>query len=337
MIEESLIKKGLVFSIPRERARYGLIRDREYTDEELPSEVLNPIAAIYSVLNDGYAVCDFYDKNVFGFSFTVPISLIKEQGTVVNLDENDKENIERLLKYVECNEYMSPDKFASGFSDDTKRRIGSIFNADFRKKYNLKIEGDKSMIKKEDIMVGTELHFEETVKSEGQNLFRHTILIDGYDISIIDHHEEPVVFVIDSIFIDSIYIETKEEVLDYVVRKVHFRILTDDFLKAKVYLHKEEKLLDGGTESFGEITKKMLDTYTKKNHDYGNAFSEMYDELGFDYGYGKIREKVNRIKTLKDGDAMVENEPLEDALLDCANYCILTLMEYQKRKGHGKE
>lgn len=27
--------------------------------------------------------------------------------------------------------------------------------------------------------------------------------------------------------------------------------------------------------SFEEITKKMLDTYIKKNHDYGNAFSEM--------------------------------------------------------------
>lgn len=81
----------------------------------------------------------------------------------------------------------------------------------------------------------------------------------------------------------------------------------------------------------------MRDTYKRKNHDYGNAFSEMYDELGINYGYGKIREKVNRIKTLKDNDAQVANEPLEDALLDCANYCILTLMEYQKRKEHGAD
>lgn len=79
------------------------------------------------------------------------------------------------------------------------------------------------------------------------------------------------------------------------------------------------------------------DTYKRKNHDYGNAFSEMYDELGINYGYGKIREKVNRIKTLKDNEAQVANEPLEDALLDCANYCILTLMEYQKRKEHGAD
>ena len=97
------------------------------------------------------------------------------------------------------------------------------------------------------------------------------------------------------------------------------------------------KILSEPNVSFEDITKKMFDTYTKKNHDYGNAFSEMYDELGINYGYGKIREKVNRIKILKDNKALVDNEPLEDALLDCANYCILTLMEYQKRKNETKE
>ena len=91
------------------------------------------------------------------------------------------------------------------------------------------------------------------------------------------------------------------------------------------------------SDRFKDITDKMSDTYKRKNHDYGNAFSEMYDELGINYGYGKIREKVNRIKTLKDNEAQVANEPLEDALLDCANYCILTLMEYQKRKEHGTD
>lgn len=90
-------------------------------------------------------------------------------------------------------------------------------------------------------------------------------------------------------------------------------------------------------DRFKDITDKMSDIYKRKNHDYGNAFSEMYDELGINYGYGKIREKVNCTKTLKDNEAQVANEPLEDALLDCANYCILTLMEYQKRKEHGTD
>lgn len=44
-------------------------------------------------------------------------------------------------------------------------------------------------------------------------------------------------------------------------------------------------------DRFKDITDKMSDTYKRKNHDYGNAFSEMYDELGINYGYGKIRER----------------------------------------------
>jgi isopropylmalate/homocitrate/citramalate synthase len=90
-------------------------------------------------------------------------------------------------------------------------------------------------------------------------------------------------------------------------------------------------------DPFGDICRQMYDTYQQKNHDYGNAFSEMYDELGINYGYGKIREKVNRIKVLKDNAPKVKSEPLEDALLDCANYCILTLMEYRKRHNTSNE
>lgn len=106
-----------------------------------------------------------------------------------------------------------------------------------------------------------------------------------------------------------------------------------DFKETQIKKESEKSDAD----RFKEITDKMSDTYKRKNHDYGNAFSEMYDELGINYGYGKIREKVNRIKTLKDNEAQVANEPLEDALLDCANYCILTLIEYQKRKEHGTD
>ena len=111
-----------------------------------------------------------------------------------------------------------------------------------------------------------------------------------------------------------------------------------DWLNCKLEMPLYENNFEQSNEdckAFKDITDKMSDTYKRKNHDYGNAFSEMYDQLGINYGYGKIREKVNRIKTLKDNEAQVANEPLEDALLDCANYCILTLMEYQKRKEHG--
>lgn len=80
------------------------------------------------------------------------------------------------------------------------------------------------------------------------------------------------------------------------------------------------------------LTNKLSLTLQAKNHDYNSAFSEMFDELGIDYAYGKLREKMNRIKALRKKPNMVENEGLEDALLDTAGYAILTLVELKKRK-----
>ena len=86
-------------------------------------------------------------------------------------------------------------------------------------------------------------------------------------------------------------------------------------------------------ETYRSLLDKLFETYKAKNSDYGNAFAEMFDELGIDYAYGKLREKMNRIKTLRNQPNMVENEGLEDALLDTAGYAILTLVELKKRKG----
>lgn len=85
-------------------------------------------------------------------------------------------------------------------------------------------------------------------------------------------------------------------------------------------------------EIYGSLLDKLFTTYKAKNKDYGHAFSEMFDELGIDYAYGKLREKINRIKVLRNQPNMVENEGLEDALLDTAGYAILTLVELKKRK-----
>ena len=85
-------------------------------------------------------------------------------------------------------------------------------------------------------------------------------------------------------------------------------------------------------EIYGSLLDKLFATYKAKDADYGSAFAEMFDELGIDYAYGKLREKMNRIKVLRKQPNMVENEGLEDALLDTAGYAILTLVELKKRK-----
>ena len=84
-------------------------------------------------------------------------------------------------------------------------------------------------------------------------------------------------------------------------------------------------------EIYGSLLDKLFTTYKAKDADYGSAFAEMFDELGIDYAYGKLREKMNRIKVLRNKPNMVENEGLEDALLDTAGYAILTLVELKKR------
>ena len=87
-------------------------------------------------------------------------------------------------------------------------------------------------------------------------------------------------------------------------------------------------------EIYGSLLDKLFTTYKAKDADYGSAFAEMFDELGIDYAYGKLREKMNRIKVLRKKPNMVESEGLEDALLDTAGYAILTLVELKKRKGN---
>ena len=85
-------------------------------------------------------------------------------------------------------------------------------------------------------------------------------------------------------------------------------------------------------EIYCSLLDKLFTTYKDKNADYGSSFTEMFDELGIDYAYGKLREKMNRIKVLRKKPNMVENDGLEDALLDTAGYAILTLVEIEKRK-----
>lgn len=83
-------------------------------------------------------------------------------------------------------------------------------------------------------------------------------------------------------------------------------------------------------EKFQQITTEMLNTYIAKNHDYGNSFSQSFEEFGLISSIIRLSDKLNRLKKLKDSTARVE-EPIRDTLLDMANYCILTIMELDNK------
>ena len=85
-------------------------------------------------------------------------------------------------------------------------------------------------------------------------------------------------------------------------------------------------------DRFKRITEWMADTFKAKNHDYGNSFAELFGEYGMTYAVMHLKEKINRIKVLSETQGQVKQESINDSLMDAANYCILTLIELEKKK-----
>lgn len=81
------------------------------------------------------------------------------------------------------------------------------------------------------------------------------------------------------------------------------------------------------TPTFSSILMEMQELYEKKNHDYGNSFSETIQEFGFAPAIARINDKLKRVKQMVKGEQMLVNESMRDNLIDIANYCILTIIE----------
>ena len=89
-------------------------------------------------------------------------------------------------------------------------------------------------------------------------------------------------------------------------------------------------------EEHKKLCDLMHETYIKKNSDYGNSFSDLYDEYGSIISEIHIREKFNRFKQLRTNESQV-GESIEDTLMDMANYCLLTLLEMKKLNSYVDE
>lgn len=88
------------------------------------------------------------------------------------------------------------------------------------------------------------------------------------------------------------------------------------------------------TLSMDEISYEQLDTYRKKNADYGNAFEKSMDEDGILVAKIRIGDKIRRINSLikNGGEGHVKDENLEDTYLDLANYCVMTILWIRKQQ-----
>lgn len=83
---------------------------------------------------------------------------------------------------------------------------------------------------------------------------------------------------------------------------------------------------------FKSICEGLLETYKKKNADYGDSFSKLFKKRGMSYPLIHFEEKLNRIEALQAKDNDVKGETYIDSLKDLANYAILTLVEIELSK-----
>lgn len=80
-------------------------------------------------------------------------------------------------------------------------------------------------------------------------------------------------------------------------------------------------------QEFRKIVEEMVETYKKKNLDYGDSFASSIEEWGPVAGLVRIQDKFNRAKNLlMSGRTPEVEESVADTLTDLANYAIMLRM-----------
>lgn len=97
-------------------------------------------------------------------------------------------------------------------------------------------------------------------------------------------------------------------------------------INLEVFEENDKTLSNTPAHQFKDIVKGMIETYVRKNHDYGNSFDKSLDKFGLVASVVRIGDKMNRIESLVQKKAMVQDESIRDTLLDMANYAIMTVM-----------
>lgn len=69
----------------------------------------------------------------------------------------------------------------------------------------------------------------------------------------------------------------------------------------------------------------QLETFKRKNHDYGNSFEKSLDTFGLVAGIVRMNDKFERLVSLNDPskDAQIASESLVDTLEDLSNYAAM--------------
>ena len=83
---------------------------------------------------------------------------------------------------------------------------------------------------------------------------------------------------------------------------------------------------------FKEIAIELGELYEAKNKCYNNSFGDTYKKLGIVSAVTRISDKYNRLCNLATNpDIDNLGESIDDTLRDMAAYCIMTLIELNRK------
>lgn len=80
-----------------------------------------------------------------------------------------------------------------------------------------------------------------------------------------------------------------------------------------------------------DLVNQIHDVYVDKNMKYGDAFAETIEKYGMIAALTRMNDKFNRIEQFIVNGFEDSEESLKDSLLDLANYCLMTVMEIDKK------
>lgn len=93
------------------------------------------------------------------------------------------------------------------------------------------------------------------------------------------------------------------------------------------------KLVSCKEIEFTKLTRQMLETFKKKNADYGDSTTQTFGEFGLTSYAIRLNDKLNRIKSFcKKGELEVQNEKIIDTLMDMSAYCLLAVIDIKNQK-----
>lgn len=79
--------------------------------------------------------------------------------------------------------------------------------------------------------------------------------------------------------------------------------------------------------TFKDLLDELLETYEKKNADYGDSFEKTHLQFGEIAGLVRISDKVNRLISLSKKAPDSQNyESKRDTYMDLANYCLMQVL-----------